>query len=328
MTIQRFTPLREGSRIAVVAPTGGGDLLSPETIDIARRTLGTLGLECVFFPTTFTPIERSFEDKQKRATDINDAFSDPDIHAVLTVLGGYCSVHILDFLDYDRIGASKKLFCGFSDATALNSALLARCGLVSLSGPHFSTFGMAIGNEYTLSAFQRVAFQNHDSVFFSPSTAWSNDLWFLDQENRTFFPNQGPVVLQEGFAKGMLLGGNLSTQTLLTGTSYFYRSDRDLILFVEDDQESHLDIFDRMLFNLTEAIGAQKIKAILIGRFENDSKVDIDDLRDIFSYRPYLQDIPIVANLDFGHTTPLLSLPYGGEASIVASQDTLTFSFL
>jgi muramoyltetrapeptide carboxypeptidase LdcA involved in peptidoglycan recycling len=64
-------------------------------------------------------------------------------------LGGYNSNQLLDYLDCDLIGANPRTFCGFSDITALATATHARTGLVTYSGPHFTTFGMKLGIGYT-----------------------------------------------------------------------------------------------------------------------------------------------------------------------------------
>ena len=62
---------------------------------------------------------------------------------------------MLRYLDYDLIGANPKVFCGFSDITALGTAIYAKTGTVTYSGPHFSTFGMEKGLEYTLEYFKK-----------------------------------------------------------------------------------------------------------------------------------------------------------------------------
>lgn len=128
------------------------------------------------------------------------------------------------------------------------------------------------------------------------------------------------LFINQGRTNGTLLGGNLSTITLLSGTPYISDLREDLILFIEDDEESNIDIFDRMLFNLTESIGRKSIKGILIGRFEKNSDVSKENLVELFHHRKYFNQIPVIADLDFGHTTPIISLPYGGKAQIDAGE--------
>ena len=72
---------------------------------------------------------------------------------MLTTLGGYNSNGLLGWLDYGLIRDNPKLLCGFSDITALATAIHAKTGLVTYSGPHFSTFAMKRGIGYTLEHF-------------------------------------------------------------------------------------------------------------------------------------------------------------------------------
>jgi muramoyltetrapeptide carboxypeptidase len=315
-----YRKLEKGDKVAIVAPTGGGDLISHSVREIATRRLDSIGLEPVFYPTTFSRVEMSKQDKVDRANDINCAFSDPNISGILTILGGHSSVHVLEYLDFEMIKDNPKLFCGYSDVTILNAALYSKAGLKSLSGPHYSSFGMSLGFDYSLDSFKDLAFHPEQEVMYVPSREWSNDTWYMDQNSRTFVQNEGPLIVNAGHAKGTLIGGNLCTMALLTGTTYLNTSDEDVILFIEDDFETNLNTFDRILFNITEAIGRDRIKAILLGRFEEQSNISKEDIKSLFKHRHYFSKIPIIANLDFGHTTPMLSLPYGGEAEIQADK--------
>ena len=93
-----------------------------------------------------------------RVADLHAAFADPDVAAVLTVIGGFNSNELLPYLDWDLIAANPKVLCGFSDITALQNAILARTGLVTYSGPHWSSFGMRDHFEQTLAWFSQTLF--------------------------------------------------------------------------------------------------------------------------------------------------------------------------
>lgn len=191
---QTYEPLKSGDKIAVVSPTGGGDIISDESKELATERFKKMGLQPVYYETTFQSVEMSVDDKKARAKDINDAFLDPQISGIITILGGYSSVHILEFLDFENIKNNPKLFCGYSDVTALNTALFTKSGLVTVSGPHFSSFGMKHGFEYTLKNFKRLAFREEGTFQYTSSSKWSNDLWFLNQNDREFIPNDGPLI--------------------------------------------------------------------------------------------------------------------------------------
>ncbi|MCI4139988.1 LD-carboxypeptidase, partial [Bacillus vallismortis] len=69
-----------------------------------------------------------------------------------------------------------------------------------------------------------------------------------DQENRRFYPHEGPVVILVGFAEGTLIGGILCTLNLLQGTEYFPETENSILLF-EDDNMSDIHLFDRDLLS-------------------------------------------------------------------------------
>ena len=77
-----------------------------------------------------------------RVADIHEAFRDKNVKAILTVIGGYNINQLLDYIDFKLIKENPKIFCGFSDITALSNAIYSKTGLVTYYGPHFSSFGM------------------------------------------------------------------------------------------------------------------------------------------------------------------------------------------
>jgi muramoyltetrapeptide carboxypeptidase LdcA involved in peptidoglycan recycling len=152
-----------------------------------------------------------------------------------------------------------------------------------------------------------------------PSKEWTDDLWFLDQENRKPIPNEGWLVVHEGQAQGSIRGGNLSTFNLLQGTE-FMPDLEDTILFIEDDEESLPHHFDRNLVSLIQQPNFSGVKAIVIGRFQQASKMNNDLLYKMIESKQELLGLPVIANVDFGHTNPLITYPIGGEVSISADK--------
>jgi muramoyltetrapeptide carboxypeptidase LdcA involved in peptidoglycan recycling len=75
-----------------------------------------------------------------RVEDIHAAFSDSNVRGILTVIGGFNSNQLLDSLDYELIKNNPKILCGYSDITALATAITAKTGLITYSGLHFSTW--------------------------------------------------------------------------------------------------------------------------------------------------------------------------------------------
>ena len=94
--------------------------------------------------------------RDARVEDLNEAFRDENVKAILTVIGGFNSNQLLDYIDYEAIKNNPKIFCGFSDITALSNAIYAKTGVVTYSGPHYSSFGMLKGFEYSLEYFKKM----------------------------------------------------------------------------------------------------------------------------------------------------------------------------
>lgn len=144
---------------------------------------------------------------RSRVADIHEAFNDSSVKAILTVIGGFNSNQLLPYLDYDLISENPKILCGFSDITALATAIYTQTELITYSGAHFSSFSMEKGLDYVMESFSDCLLQK-EPFALKESATWSDDEWYLDQENRNFIPNEGLVVMQPGVAEGIIIGGD------------------------------------------------------------------------------------------------------------------------
>ena len=317
--MQKIIPelLKSGDEIRVIAPARGLKIIGQDVRKIARERFEALGLK-VSFATNTTDDNWDLTGSttiEKRVADIHEAFLDKNVKAVFTIIGGANSNQLLPYLDYDLIKKNPKFFCGFSDITALLDGIYAQTGLVTFSGPHFSSIGMLKGTEYTLENLKIMMMGNCRNQV-KPSAEWSDDLWFLDQENRTFITNDGYWTIHNGTAKGTIIGGNLGTFNLLLGSPYRPAFEKDTILFIEDTEDANLLIFERNLQALLYQPDFKNVKGIVIGRFQKGSKVTREELEFILNNKKELAELPIIANVDFGHSTPLLTIPIGGTATI------------
>ncbi len=313
-------PLQPGDTIMVIAPSSVSTYISPDVHEAAIARWNSLGINVVFAPNFDNTDDFATESGiKKRVDDIHTAFSDKNIAGVFTVLGGYHSNQLLKHLDFELIRNNPKVFCGFSDITALNNAIFAKTGLITFCGPHYSTFGMIHGLDFTVKSFQDAIMQTAP-FHIGVSDKWSDDPWYRDQENRKFIPNPGAVVLNGGTGRGRLLGGNQCTFALLQGTEYMPSDIDDIILFVEDDSETTEETFLRQLAGLLTTDIASHIRGVIMGRFQPDTPVDINRAYAII--KNALGNVPVVANLDFGHTTPMLTIPTGAMCDVTANGNT------
>ena len=312
--------LKAGDEVRVIAPSRSMVILGEDCKKIATERLESLGLKVTFGKHVMeADSDYMCASIESRVEDLNEAFRDKNVKAILTVIGGFNSNQILDYIDYDAIKENPKIFCGFSDISALSNAIHAKTGLVTYSGPHYSSFGMLKGFDYEMEFFKKMFFQD-DEFEITSSNEWSDDAWFIDQENRTFFPNEGMFVINEGDAEGDIVGGNLCTVNLLQGTEYM-PDISNKVLFLEDDDMAgkiYLMEFDRNLQSLMHMPEFKTVKGIVLGRSQVATAMTKEKWIKLIKNKKELASIPVVAGADFGHSTPIFTFPVGGRAKVSA----------
>lgn len=306
--------LRKNDEVRVIAPSRSLSIIGEDTRQIASKQLEELGLHVSFSKHSEEIDDFMSSSIESRIEDIHTAFNDPKVKAILTAIGGFNSNQLLEKLDWGLIRDNPKIFCGFSDITALSNAIYAKTGLVTYNGPHFSSFGMVKGIEYTLESFIEATMRSKE-IHVLPSKEWSDDLWFLDQDKRIFVQNEGWLPINSGQAEGTIIGGNLSTLLLLSATSFMPNAD-NIVLFIEDDEESQLHHFDRNLTALSQQPWFSSVRGIVMGRFQKASEVSNALVKQMIKQNGRLSSLPVIANADFGHTTPLMTIPIGGYVHI------------
>lgn len=320
--------LQKGSHIRIVAPSTSLGVITKEQREIAVKRLNDLGLHVSFSRNAEEVTSFNSSSIESRVEDIHEAFLDSSVDGILTTLGGFNSNQLLSYIDFEIIKNNPKVFCGYSDITALSAAIYEKTGLITYSGPHFSTFSMLKGAEYTIEHFKKCVMED-DVYSISPSTNWSDDQWYLDQENRTFIENTGWTVLQEGTTEGEIFGGNLCTLNLLQGTEFFPQMKKNFILFVEDDYMSIPETFDRDLQSLLHIPSVKEnIKGLVIGRFQKKSNMTHDMLTEIIRTKRELAHLPVIAEVNFGHVSPIFTFPFGGTGTLQASKENLQLNIL
>jgi muramoyltetrapeptide carboxypeptidase len=322
-----FPPkLRRGDTVRVVAPSRSRALvLEYDHRAVIDARFAEMGLTLTYGRHVDERDDFDSSSVISRVEDLHDAFADPDVAAILTVIGGFNSNELLPHLDWDLIAANPKVLCGYSDITALQNAILAKTGMVTYSGPHWSSFGMRDHFEQTQRWFVDTLFGTAP-VELRPAPTWTDDLWFFDQDNREPLPGEGWWSLQDGTAEGRIIGANLCTLNLLQGTDSM-PSLEGALLALEDDSTSSPVTFARNLTSLLQLPDASEIRGLVIGRFQRESHMTRRLLEQIVASQPTLAGLPVLANVDFGHTYPLATLPIGGTIALtVADNGNLTIT--
>jgi len=311
--------LKAGDEVRVIAPSRSLAIISQESRGIADKRFADLGLKLRFEKHVEEIDDFASASVESRIGDLHDAFGDKNVKAIITVIGGFNSNQLLKYIDWSLIKNNPKIFCGYSDITALNNSIYAKTGLVTYSGPHYSSFGQELYFDYTLEYFKKCLMS--DGVLeIKPSADWSDDPWYMDQKTRNLIKNPGWLVINEGETGGTILGANLCTFNLLQGTEYIPDLE-DSVLFLEDDETSKPYDFDRNLQSLIHLPAFSGVRGIVIGRFQKASGMTDAKLKKIIQTKTELKNIPVIASVDFGHTDPKITFPVGGEVEIVVSRD-------
>ena len=313
--------LKKGDEIRVIAPSRSMAIISPEVQQIANNRFKELGFTFSFGQHVNEIDDFGSTSIASRVEDFHQAFADKNVKAILTVVGGFNSNQLLDYLNWELIKNNPKIFCGFSDITALNNAIFAQTGLVTYSGPHYSTFGQQLHFDYTLDYFQKCLL-SEDPFEINSSPSWSDDPWYKDQDHRHLIDGNHFWFINPGTAEGTVVGANLCTLNLLQGTKYFPNISNS-ILFIEDDSQSDAATFDRDLQSLIHQPHFADVRGIVVGRFQNNSHVTQELLSQIIKSKKELDKLPVVANVDFGHTDPKITFPIGGSATLSASSENI-----
>lgn len=298
--------LQKGDGIRVIAPSYSLTYVWEEKVQKALCYLEQQG-----FYVTFSKHSREIDDWnsssiRSRVEDMHEAFLDNNVKAILTAIGGFNVNQILAHIDYNIIRQHPKILCGYSDITALLSAVYAKTGLVTYHGAHFSTFGFEIEPEYTTKAFFD-CLMREDSLKLNPS-----------QNAKEY------TVIQQGTCEGTIIGGNLCTLNLLQGTQFMPQAD-DIVLFLEDDSimgDYFIYEFDRNFQSLLQTYGTEKIKGVVFGRFDDSCKMSADVVKRIVADK-VPKDIPVIFGVDFGHVFPMITFPIGGKVRIEATSNPL-----
>jgi muramoyltetrapeptide carboxypeptidase LdcA involved in peptidoglycan recycling len=329
--MKKVKKLKPGSKIAIISPSNGLPHKYPDIYELGLKNLReVLGFKIVELPTARMSTEELYNNPKLRADDINRAFEDESVDGIIASIGGYESVRILKYLDKDIILNNPKLIMGFSDSTAFLS-YLNKLGLVTFYGPSVMA-GFAQLNSLPVEFQEHLKsflFSNEIPYSYPSYQKWTNG--YKDWNNKKvlgecteFMDNNGWNFLQKGKkVQGKLWGGCIEVLEFLKATDYWPDKDfwNDKILFFETSEDKPLpDNVGYMLRNYGIQGALERIKGIMFGRpkdYSEEEKQELNTLvMNIMRKEFNVTDIPVVMNVDFGHTDPKIILPLGCEVEI------------
>lgn len=306
--------LRSGSKVAIVAPSG--PVVSDEVqagLDIIREC----GLVPVLGPCVKnlkTTMSHAASVKE-RVDELNWAFSNPNVSAVISVQGGEGSAALLPYLDYKAIRASRKAFLGMSDLSAICAGILTKAGLISICGQTPSI---------RLDKGTKIYESDCESFKLTLELMKSDQPW---GERPFHFNPYFPRTVSPGSAEGIAVGGNLDTFVHLIGTPYIPSPD-GTVLFVEDVHKGGVTI-SRELLHLRISSYLDRISGVVIGEFEDEPQSAepkdpaIEDvIIEYFSNGP-----PCSYGYSFSHGPLTSPIPIGARCRMDADSGEVSFDF-
>ena len=325
--------LNPGDKVATVSPSWGGPSIFPHRYQAGIRQLkAEFGLEVVEMPHTLKDAGWLARNPEARAADLIQAFNDSSIKGIITTIGGDDSIRLLPYMDQEVIRNNPKVFMGYSDTT-ISHMMCFKAGLVSFYGPTIMAGFAENGGlfPYMTKYIRQTLFQTDPIDEIKPNT----DGWTVErlewgdpanqEKKRALNPCTGWKFLQgKGIRQGHLLGGCIEVFDWLRGTELWPSLDvwQDAILFLETSEEAPPPANVKYMLRAFAASGVlNRLSGILFGRpggefpierFEEYDQVIIQVVHD----EEGLEDLPIITNMDFGHTDPMFVLPYGVTAEI------------
>jgi len=331
--MQKLKPdrLKKGDTVAIVSPSLGLPSIFPSIYESGLKALENLGLKIKEYPSARKEMDFLYRNPEFRAKDINDAFADPEVKAIIASIGGDDSVRILPFLDLELIKKNPKIIMGYSDATAFNSYLNHATGLVTLNGPCVMA-GFSQWNSLPIEFqkhIQEMLFEAPKSYEYKPYDAYSNGYpdWTksenLGKVNEPI-KNSGWTWLQgEGKVHGELFGGCIEVFEMLKSASSWPAKNfwQGKILFLETSEDKPTpDMVKCMLRNYGMQGIFDKIAGLIVGRpreYSEEERVELNKkILNVIRIEFKNEKLPIVTNMDFGHTDPQWIMPLGIEAEI------------
>jgi muramoyltetrapeptide carboxypeptidase LdcA involved in peptidoglycan recycling len=322
--------LREGSTIAVISPSLGGPHAFPKVYARGVEVLrDEFGLKVVEMEHTCAPQYYLRWYPHVRGEDVNRAFLDPQVDGIIASIGGHDSLRALPFLDTETIIRHPKVLMGFSDTSTLLTHLC-RHGLITFYGPSvMAGISQMGGRSGDIGHVKDILFHPRPTYEYRPSPSysegypdWSDDSSIGKVNSRKRSP-RWKVLQGHGMACGRLFGGCIEVLDNMMGTRFWPPKDfwKDKMLFLEMSEEVPSPSMVKLMLRNYGIMGAlDAVAGILFGRprgYTRHGKAELERaIRDVIAGDFHLPDLPIVVNLDFGHTDPQMVLPLGAKVEV------------
>ncbi len=299
--------LRKGDTVGLITP---GSPITKEQLNETEEKLVNLGFKPFYYDSVLDQYGYFAGKDEDRAEELKKMFANDKVDAILCVRGGYGSIRILDKIDYDLIRKNPKIFMGYSDITALITAIHQKTGLITFHGP----LGVSEFNDFTLTSFEKVV-MNPQPKYTCP---------YLREPETENNPEFDLYTINSGKAKGELIGGNISVLDSMIGSD-FEPDFENKIVYLEEIEEKTYRV-DKMLYHLLYATNLKKAAGIVLGVFKECNINDEPRLTLKQAIHDLLEplDMPVSYGLPFGHIDTIITIPTGVKAKFNTRKNRLT----
>lgn len=322
--------LKSGDTVAIISPSWGGPSAFTHIYENGLKILEEWGLKVKEYPTTRAEADYLRKNPEVRAKDVNDAFADPEVKAIFTSIGGDDSVRILPYLDKEIIKNNSKILMGYSDTTTLHT-FCNQLGLVTFYGP-------SIMAGFSQMKSLPKSFESHvKEMLFEPKAEYEYKPYdeycegYPDWRDKNNVGKINELKKSDGwkFLQGMsvisgkLFGGCIDVLEMMKGTEFWPEPEfwnGKIFVLETSEAKPSLHEIDHILRNYGMLGIFERVSGLVFGRardYSAEEKLELEQkiitiIRDEFGQA----ELPIIANMDFGHTDPQIVLPLGARAQI------------
>lgn len=313
--------LGPGGTIAVVSPSAGFAGRFRRRTDRGVQALQALGYKVKLMPHALENQSWVSAPIEDRVADLEAAFTDPEVTAIISAIGGNHSAQLLPTLNMEIIAAHPKIFCGYSDITSLLNGINVRTGLVTFYGPallpQLGEFPRPLPD--TISAFRSAVAQPEPLMAvpefpaaISESLDWASD----NVRPRLITETAGRQVLRAGQGAGRLVCGCVPTLRHLIGTPWEPDFAGSVLVLDLPDRDYDPGELDADLWHLVNSGRLEVIAALLVGRLPVAASEDqlLFDQVVMEVCAPFR--FPVISRFELGHGDPSVTLPIGCEAEV------------
>lgn len=290
------TRLKKGDKICIISPSAPVTAEFKTNLEKGINILKNLGFEVMLAKNALSNSLGYSSTPQEKAEDVNNAFADNSISAIICSQGGKNANSVLPLLDYKLIKSNPKIFLGISDITVLLNTIFQQTGLITFHGNDVMWGFGRDPKDYEIKEFTDRLVDGKIGVI-KKNSEWK--------------------MIKAGSAEGILIGGNLSCLIKLAGTPYF-PDFKDKILFLESYGEPYTaDVTSYELHQLDQTGIFSQIKGLWFGYYKTKGDFQYEDIaKEIIDK----YNFPVIKCDDFGHNTTNTVIPVGGRVRLNADK--------